>query len=710
MSENKKRFFDEFDYPSYEDWKSAAVSALKGAPFDKLMFTSTYEGIELKPIYTKEDLDSISFAKQDFPGIFPFNRGASSSGYKAEPWEISQIISIPIPEDFNKALKDDLNNGQNSIRLNLEKSLCIHEDFTSDDISGYELLAAQLSDLQKCFDDVSLRDYPVNIDAGVGALPVFAGLCSIAKSQGTLNDLQGTINFDYITELAKEGIVYDNLDRFIDEMYAITSYSINKCPGLRTISIKAYEWHNFGANAVQEAAVAIALGVRYIKDMLHKGMNIDEIANKMTFGLSIGTNFFMEIAKFRALRIIWSRIIKEFGGNELSGKMHIQAFTSEKEISKLDPYVNLLRSTSQVFSAVSANVDSITVHNFDKEFGLPNDFSRRVARNTQNVIKYEAHLDDTIDPVSGSYYIETLTTELIKKIWGEFLVYENAGGIIAVIENNSLQNKININFKKKFENISVRKDVMVGVNKYANITEKPIKSNFNFDITKVDNFVGKFDEYINNRDNSKIDSLLDDFEIHFENEPVKAIDIAIEALKLGAGFAEIYNSVPVKDTEVIGIEPIYLRRTSEEFEILRHKAYDYIQNNGKNPELDFICFGSLRDWKARADFANDFFAVGAFTNRIIDNNLSVEDAINKMNFSDKHYVVICSTDEMYLQIVPDLARKIKEANSESFIILAGYPKDMADEYRKAGVDMFIHVKANILECLNELYDVYGLNN
>jgi methylmalonyl-CoA mutase len=710
MSENNIRFFNEFDYPNYEDWKSAAVTALKGVPFDKVMYTGTYEGIELKPIYNKVDLEGINFLNQEYPGFYPFNRGINNSGYKGKNWEIRQNIPYFDSNEFNKALKNDLASGQNSIKINFEKATAIHEDFISDDIYGYELLVAKSDDLKSALEGIDLTKFPINIDAGIAGFTAFAALCDVAKSQIDIKNLKGSLVFDFVSELSKEGIIYDNLSRFINEIYAITSWSKENCPQFRTIGIKPSDWHNAGANAVQESAIALSLGVYYIKELLNKGLDIDVIAPRMSFNFSIGTNFFMEIAKFRALRIIWSKIIKEFGGNEESRKMYISAVTSEREMTRVDPYVNLLRSTSQVFSAVAGNCDSITVNNFDMEFGLPSDFSRRIARNTQNVIKYESHLDDTIDPAAGSYYIESLTNELVNSIWKEFLEIENKNGILEVIKSGEIQNNIEQNFNNRQTNLALRKDIIVGVNKYANTLEKPIETTDVPDRLKIDLFVSEFEEFLNKRDLDKIDSLLDEFENIFESNPVKAMDLAIEALNNGAGLGELYNSVPTPECEIIEVEPIILRRSSEVFEIFRDLANDFIIDNGKNPNLEFVCFGSLRDWKARADFANDFFAVGGFTNTIIDGIQNSDEALAKLDFSNKKYIVVCSTDDIYTQVIPDFAKKVKEINKENYIILAGYPKDKIEEFKSAGVDMFIHVKANIVECLTELYNIYGLIN
>ncbi len=707
MSKENNRFFDEFDFPSYDDWKNAAVSALKGVPFDKVMFTDTYEGIKLKPIYNKEDLHSVNHLAQEFPGFYPFNRGGQADGYKADAFEICQNIPYPKAEDFNSALKHDLTRGQNSIKLNIEKACAIHEDFAVEDLSGMEVCIATADNMKSALDGINLAEFPINIDAGIAALPSYVALVSTIDSKN-LNELKGTLNFDFITEFVKEGKILSDLSRFVDEMYAVTKWSATNSPKFKTIGISGYEWHNAGANAVQELTVSIALGIFYIRQLLEKGLNIDEIAPNISFSLSIGVNFFMEIAKFRAIRVIWSRVIKEFGGNENSQKVHIHAITSEREHTKLDPYVNVLRSSSQVFSAITGNCDSITVNNFDKEFGLPSDFSRRVARNIQNVIKYESHLDDTIDPAGGSYYIESLTGEIISSSWNEYLEIEKAGGIIEQIKSGAIQSKLESNFKKRLENIALRKDVIVGVNKYANINERIVETTIDYDIEKMSGFVDSVDSFIDSRNNDKIDSLLDEFESKFKENSPESIDLAIKAMQSGATLGELYNSIPFIISDATDISPIYLRRSAEMFENLRDIMTDYASDNGSIPSIDFVCFGALRDWKARADFANDFFSVGGFANKIYDGLNTADEATDKIDFKQSKVIVVCSSDDKYAEFLVDFATKVKSINADTYIILAGYPKEMIQTYKESGVDMFIHVKANIIECLSEVYKIAGL--
>lgn len=708
MSENNKRFFEEFELSSYSEWYDAAVAALKGAAFDKVMLTDTYEGIKLNPIYNKSDVEKINFLKQEFPGFFPFNRGTSASAYKGKTWEICQNINYPLSNDYNEALKYDLQSGQNSIKINLDKACLLHEDFEAADLNGKDLCAADLEDFNNAINEIDLNIIPIHIDAGLGAFPAFTALMSVLENNHQPNKLTGSLSFDFITEFAEEGVIPSNIERYVNEMFQIVKYSNKHTPEFKTIGIDAAKWHNAGANAVQEAAIALASAVFYVRLMINKGLTINEIAPNINFNFAIGTNFFMEIAKFRSVRIIWSIIVKEFGGNDESQKIFLNAVTSEKEQTKLDPYVNMLRNSSEVFSAVVGGCDAITVNNFDAEFGLPSEFSRRTARNIQNVIKYESHLDDSIDPAAGSYFIESLTNEMINKIWQEFLIIENNGGILEDLHTNRLQKVVEENYHKRLDNIAIRKDVVVGVNKYANINEKPVETVIKSDFEKLTNYLEKYEIKISKRDTTAIDNLLDKFEEDFKNNADSIIQSAVEAVKAGATLNELYNSIPSYETEVNQINNIQLNRISEIFENLREQAENYKKSSSQSLVLDFVCFGELRDWKARADFSNDFFSVGGFESRINNGFKTAAEAIEKIDFSIMKAVVVCSADDKYSEFLVEFANKVKDKNKNIFIILAGFPKDAAETYKNAGVDMFIHVKANIVESLKTLYEVTGI--
>ena len=317
-------------------------------------------------------------------------------------------------------------------------------------------------------------------------------------------------------------------------------------------------------------------------------------------------------------------------------------------------------------------------------------------------------MTDTIDPAGGSYYIESLTYELSKLAWDKFTEIEKNGGIIEVLKSGKLQDEINDVANQRVKNVSSRKDTILGSNKYPNLKDKLITHDLPFDAEDIDIQIEKFDDRLENRNFDKIEDLLNNFENNFDINNTKLIDTLIEAHLEGASLSEVFNSIPM-EIEEIKVSPLIIRRTSESFESLRVNAEKYKIINGTYPKLNFVCFGKLKEYKGRADFSSDFFLVGGFENKIIDNNFNAQDALAKIDSSKNDIYVICSTDDIYTQVVPEFACELKKMNDKNYIILAGYPKDKVEEYQNAGVDMFIHIKSNIVETLSKLQYIAGLS-
>lgn len=701
METNFDNFFNDFEEPTYEKWKSEAEEALKGAPFDKLMFTNTYEGIRLKPIYDKDDRAKTQFLL-NFPGFFPYIRGTHPSGFKKFNREISQNIPYPDCTRFNKALTNDLANGQNSIRLNFDKAIAMYEDFSEDDIWGYANMIADLNDMEICLQGIDLKSYPIHIDAGLASLPAYSLLQAYVKRLSLpTKSIKGSIVCDPLKELCIEGTLPVSLDRIYDEMAIISKNAIDECPEIKTMSFSTNHIHDEGGSAVQELSYMASILTEYTHQMVSRGIDINTLSDRFIVGFSIGTNFFMEISKLRAARIIASKIFKEFGASDENCKITIHATTSERDISALDPHINILRGTSQAFSAIMGSCDMLAVTPFDNVYGAPNDFSRRIARNTQNVLLHESHLTDTIDPVSGSYYVECLTNELAEKSWDTFQQIESEGGIVDFIISNQLFDSIKETYNSRYENLAIRKDIIVGTNKYPILEQKNVDAIL-CDQELIDEYVTNYDKKLLNRNIEKIDSLLDKFEDLLKNDSPNAIDFAVEAFENGAVMAEVFNSL-VHDTEFENsVKHFELKRLSAPFEELREKAIIYKYENGHYPKLPLICIGKLKEFKPRADFSNDFFKVGGFDCEIHQNFDDI-DNIDLSNLPWSNAYVFCSTDELYAQYIPTFAKLMKETFPNSYLILAGYPKDKIDEYQIAGIDNFIHIKSNIIETLNILH-------
>lgn len=687
MSElNFDNFFSEFDTPSYEDWKEACIKALKGAPFEKKMFTKTYEDITLEPIYNFEDIKDLPHIKNQFPGESPFVRGTKASGYKNSGWLINQVVPYALPETFNKTVLNDLWRGQNSLTIKVNESA-----WTGAIGEKSNLFLDTLEDFLVAFKGIKETFIPIYYDAGPAGLALAVQLKAFCKKVNVdFSQLKGGIDFDPIGYLTKTGKLEGNISNYYDQMAELTKWFAEETPDQTTIAVNGNNFHNSGGNAIQELAFSFASAVNYINEIGDRGLEIDTIAPRIKFNFSVGTNFFMEIAKFRAARIIWAKIIKEYGGNETSQKAFIHAETSERERTKFDPYVNMLRNTSQTFSAVVGGVDSINVSLFDAEHGLSSDFARRMSINTQHIFNEEAHVFDALDPAGGSWYIEKLTHQIAEKTW-ELFQDTQSTNYLELLKNGEIQKHIEDSFVQRLKNLSTRKDVILGTNKYPLLDEKQVINLYNISDSQMEQHQKDVDKFKSGRGSIE-DSLL-----NIRNSKLNIQDLQDVAANSATTY-EIYNYI-IDKSSTETVTPLFKRRSAEIFETLRDNSNYYKEKNGAYPKIRLVCFGPLKVYKPRADFAEDFFKVGGFESEIIDGFSTPEDAFAKVeNIENLESIVICSSDEMYEDVVWDFTKNIKEElNSDIKVILAGYPADKIDEYKDAGVDEFIHIRANIYE-------------
>ncbi|MCL2038858.1 MAG: acyl-CoA mutase large subunit family protein [Bacteroidetes bacterium] len=697
---NQKELLSEFSIPTYQEWRQAAEDTLKGVPFEKKLITKTYEGIDLQPIYNEADRDKVKYLAESLPGSFPYNRGICSTGYKTTSWKISQAYSYPIPKMLNDALKKDLESGQDAIAISVCNCRSMFPSFYEGDSEWKDYVCAgvqinDIKDLEDLFDGIDITKYLITflpsctpVPCNVELAALFFAYCD--KHKIDKSKLNVNFGFDLTNAIVRSGELPTPVDVLFDDMTALVKECNTTNGNISAISIDACTYHNSGATATQGLAYSISTAVMYIKELLKRGINIDEIAKNIHFNISVGIKFFIELSKIRAARVIWAKIIKEFGGNEESQKMQIHTFTSKVYTTKFDPFVNILRGTTEGLAAVLAGVNSLHIGTFDEELGMPSDFSRRVARNIQNILKDEAHIIDTIDPAGGSYYIETLTDKIITEVWNIFREIEKIGGISDALFSSKIQDDITDVVNKRKENVAFRRDTILGTNKYPNLLEAPVDS-----VIKV-----KSEEVIKHLDEVKARKKDVNTQPIWTAKWEDRIAKMIEAYNNDATIADIFATKP--KTDAIKCKPLPTYRTAELFEELRFAANNYKTKTGKAPQMYFECFGTLKQYKPRADFSNDFFAVGGFEITMGQGYLTDKDAIANIEKINAPIVVICSTDDIYPEVVPNYVAELKKQKPNIKVILAGLPKDYIDAFKEAGVDDFIHIKSNVYETLKGL--------
>lgn len=691
---------EDFTPPSYEQWKAQVEVDLKGAPFDKKLLTPTYEGITLNPIYTKQDIENLPHL-ENTPGYNQYVRGTKASGYLKSGWEISQELPYPLAEDFNKAIKDDLKRGQTAINLQLDTAtkLGLDADYAEEtqvgdkgvSISGYR-------SLERAFDGIDLTQYPLHVDAGFSSFPFISVFAAYAKKNNiSLSNINGFITGDPIAYLAIYGKLPVNIEFAYDKLKVSTEFFVNENSSVKTIGVCGLPYHHSGASAVQELGTVIAAAVEYVEELLKRGLDINTIASRMQFTFGIGPFYFMEIAKLRAARILWQKVVAEFGGNEEAQKMAIHGRTSKFNQTILDPYVNMLRTTTEAFSAVVGGVDSLATNAFDEVFGIPDEFSRRIARNTQIILKEESHLDQLIDPAGGSFYVEKLTHEVAEAAWKFFQQIEEKGGIISALKEGFIQSEINKTADARKKDIAKRKAVVVGSNMYANVKEE-ILADKKPDVKEI---CKKRTEYLQKFRTSgtieKHQSILTKLESLLTEKNVIAISTAAEAILEGATIGEVTKATRATAAESFEVKKVNIHRLAGIFEELRFNA-----NTLENNKVFLANMGPVSQHKGRADFSRGFFETAGFEVIYPNGFQSTDDAVKAAIESGAKAVCICSTDDTYPELVPSIVKGIKESNPEIQIILAGYPKDQVESHKASGVDEFIFMGADVHSILSAL--------
>jgi methylmalonyl-CoA mutase len=657
-----------FPIPSFEEWKQEVEKSLKGKPFEKL-YSTTYENITIKPIYTRHDLEPLAHVGQ-YPGFPGYVRGTKPNGYIREPWKVSQEISASSPKEWNEIVKHDLERGQTEIHIVLERL-------------GFPVTS--LDDIESMFSGISLDTYSLRVDAGVQSLSFLALFAAyLQKRQIPFDAVRGTIGMDPVGVLAEKGQLSTSLAALYDVMADVTKWAKENMPDVKTVIVRGEPYHNGGANAVQELAFAFATAVEYINECLDRGLAIDDIARRIQFSFAVGSNFFMEIAKLRAARLVWSNIVQAFGGSEQSQKIAMHARTSYFTKTVYDPYVNMLRATAEAFAATIGGADSLHVSPFDEAIGRADEFSRRIARNTQLILLEEAHIANVIDPAGGSYYVETLTAQVAEETWKLFQQIEEKGGMVKALQDGFAQTEVENVAEQRRNNVKKRKEKIVGTNFYANLAETPVQ---------------KADE---NGEKHLSSSALNEenvarLQAGFREKRWSETAIFMAARRATA--QEIEEALKADEASV-NVEPIKQWRLAEPFEQLRKAAEAHFEKHGVRPTVHLINIGSIPNYKARADFITGFFEAGGVAVAKSEGYHTAEEAVSGALEANGTHYIICGSDESYRDIVTAIAKALKQANENIKLYVAGkQAPDVEQSFVQAGVDGFIHAGSNCYETI-----------
>jgi methylmalonyl-CoA mutase len=632
MSNSKEKLFSEFPPVSTEKWMEKIVADLKGADFEKKLVWKTNEGFNVKPFYRTENINSLK-TTESLPGEFPYVRGTK----KNNDWLIRQDIDVTDFAEANKKALEILNKGITSLGFNIPGEAVTKEN-----------IAVLLNDILP--ESIELNFNTCNLQS-VQLITLLTDY--FKEKEYDLTKIRGSVNIDFIGVILKKGVVKE-------EWLQVMTAAIGAAAELRffkVLAVNAYLFNNAGSFITQELGYALAWGNELLSRLVEAGINPTIAAKKIKFNFGVGPNYFMEIAKFRAARWLWAEIVKAYDPkchydcpNEgpdndcrCSGKMNIFAQTSTFNQTVFDAHVNLLRTQTEAMSAGIAGVDSLLVTPFDESFKTPDDFSERIARNQQLLLKEECHFDKVVDASGGSYYIETLTDSIAKEAWKLFLETEEKG-FYESVKAGEIQKAVNASADKRFKALAQRREILLGTNQFPNFTETASG--------KRQTATG-------------------------ERQPVNGE---------GCGFDPCALS-PLPFT-------LNTKRLGGDFETLRLAT----EKSGKEVKAFMLTIGNLAMRLARSQFSSNFLACAGY--KVIDNLgfETIEQGVEAARKAKADIIVLCSSDDEYTTYAPEAHKLI---GNKEVLIIAGAPACM-EELKAQGVTNFINVKSNVLETLQEL--------
>ncbi len=612
MNKTTGRLFSEFSPVTTQEWEGKIAADLKGKDYEKTLVWKTNEGFPVKPYYRAEDLPGLDFLTA-IPGVFPFVRGNSD----VNDWLIRQEIVVEDFTEANKKALDILGKGATSIGFVLKCNTPVDADNLASLLKDICPEAAEINFVTSCNNIVVTQAFSDYITSG-----------HFDPDKVTSSAL-----YDPLSEWMLKGVFPDGGENHSFARLKSLIESASKLPRHRVVGINGKLFGNCGATAVQELAFSLAMGTEYLSFLTGSGIPADEAAQRIKFNLSVGNNYFMEIAKFRAGRLLWAHLVKAFGPEQDSScQMTVHAETATYQMAIYDPFVNLLRTQTEAMSAALGGVDSITVKPYDAIYSNPAEFSERIARNQQILLKEEAHIGKITDPAGGSYYIENLTARVAEQAWILFLKTEESGGFVASFRKGLIQKQIKETAARREMNFSLRRENLLGVNQFPNNTEA-------------------------------ISEALDDSLFH-------PMDVA-------AGNAEVETLKPT--------------RAGQKLEELRYRT-DLFSQTHKRPAAFMLTIGDPAMRKARAQFSCNFFSVAGF--EVIDHIGfgEVEEGLQAARAAGAEIVVVCSSDDEYATIVPRIIPLLRD----EILVIAGNPA-CRPALEALGASNFIHVRSNLLE-------------
>ncbi len=681
MGEQHK--LNEFEPVSYEAWLELVARDLQGAPFEKKL-VKRVAGLDIKPLYARTDARE---REPGLPGFAPYTRGCYALGPVEMGWDVRADVAQGEPKQASGRILDQLNGGATSLALLLDRAA----RFASREYGVEGIAIENVRELETVLSHVALDKVPIAVDAGATALPLAAGWIALAKRRRvSLTALSGSFGIDPLGTLASSGGLPTSLESAFADAAEVARWASQQAPRIRALMVDTSPYHEAGADAAFEVALALATGVEYLRALAHAGMTVDQAAQQVLFQFSVGRDFFVEIAKLRAARRTWARVVEAAGGGADAQALALAARTSRRTKTQRDPWVNLLRGTAETLSAVLGGADSVATAPFDAPLGESDEFAERMARNTQHLLRHEGNVQRVVDPVGGSWYVEAITDGLAQRAWQRFQAIERAGGAARAIIEGSVQAELKSALEAERKAVTARRAAITGVNEFPHVREEAVTR------SRSETSAAQRAQTAAEGSSRGLAVLKTENGARF----VSAIDAAERGAAFSALRAALALGNPTRATALVR------ERLAEPFEGLRDRADRMLATRGKRPTVFLANLGPIPEHKARAGFAHNFFEAGGFAVLSNDGFATPGEAAAAFQASGAEIAALCSSDTLYGELAEAAARALRAAGARA-VVLAGSPGEREAAYRTAGISDFIYVGIDAVDALRSLLERAG---
>ncbi len=695
-----------------DDWKALAASELRGADPETLVW-HTPEGIAVKPLYTADDLVELETVG-GIPGLEPFVRGPRATMYANRPWTIRQYAGFSTAEESNAFYRQNLAAGQ--MGLSVAFDLATHRGYDSDhprvvgDVGKAGVAIDSVEDMKLLFDGIPLDKMSVSMTMNGAVLPVLAGYVVAAEEQGVSQEqLSGTIQNDILKEFMVRNTYIYPPEPSMRIVADIIEYTARRMPRFNSISISGYHMQEAGATAVQELGFTLADGLEYARNAASRGLDVDEFAGRLSFFFAIGMNLFMEVAKLRAARLLWARIMNDLGARKPASKMlrtHCQ--TSGVSLTAQDPYNNIVRTAYEALAAVLGGTQSLHTNSFDEAIALPTEFSARIARNTQLILAEETGVTHVVDPLGGSYYVEALTQSLANEAWKLIEEVEELGGMTKAVESGMPKLRIEEAAARRQARVDRGDETIVGVNKYRLDDEPPV------DVREIDNTdvrrqqIERLERIKAERDPERVRRALDALTAGAAGD-ANLLELSIEASRARATVGEISDALE----HVFGRHRAVIRTISgvfggaytddEEFLRIRKEVEAFAQEEGRRPRILVAKLGQDGHDRGAKVIATAFADLG-FDVDIGPLFQTPEEAASDAIENDVHVVGVSSQAAGHKTLVPQLIEELRSQGARDVVVVVGgvIPASDYDFLHGAGVSAVFGPGSNICRAASDI--------